>query len=100
MPVTVKDVEYVAALARLSLTDKEKEMYTHQLNGILAYMEQLNRLDTSKVEPLSHVIEGPGSTNVMRDDVVTASLPREEALGNAPDRTEKFFKVPTVRGER
>jgi len=97
MSVTIKDVEYVAGLARLSLTDAEKEMYTHQLNEILAYMEQLNRLDTSKVEPLSHVID---LTNVMRDDVVTPSLGREEALGNAPDRTEKFFKVPTVRGER
>jgi aspartyl-tRNA(Asn)/glutamyl-tRNA(Gln) amidotransferase subunit C len=100
MSVTTKDVEYVAALARLSLSEKEKEMYTGQLNEILAYMEQLNRLDTSKVEPLLHVIDGIGSTNVMRDDVVTPSLPREEALRNAPDRTEKFFKVPTVRGER
>ena len=97
MSVTIREVEYVAALARLSLTEKEKEMYTHQLNEILAYMEHLNRLDTSKVEPLLHVI---GQTNVMRDDTVTPSLPREEALGNAPDRTEKFFKVPTVRGER
>ncbi len=97
MSVTTKEVEYVAALARLSLSDKEKEMYTGQLNEILAYMEQLNRLDTSKVEPLLHVID---LTNVMRDDAVTPSLPREEALRNAPDRTEKFFKVPTVRGER
>ncbi len=100
MPVTTKDVEYVAALARLSLSDKEREMYTDQLNKILAYMEQLNKLDTSNVEPLLHVIEPISSTNVVRDDVVTPSLPREEALKNAPDRTEKFFKVPTVRGER
>jgi aspartyl-tRNA(Asn)/glutamyl-tRNA(Gln) amidotransferase subunit C len=95
--VTVKDVEYVAALARLSLDDREKEMYTHQLNEILAYVEQLNKLDTSAVEPLEHVID---LTNVTRDDAVTPSLPRGEALKNAPDRTEKFFKVPTVRGER
>lgn len=97
MSVTVKDVEYVAALARLSLSDREKELYTHQLNGILAYMEQLNRLDTSKVEPLEHVTD---LADVMRDDAVTPSLPREEALRNAPDRTEKFFRVPSVRGER
>lgn len=97
MSVTVKDVEYVAALARLSLSDREKELYTQQLNGILAYMEQLNRLDTSKVEPLEHVTD---LADVMRDDAVTPSLPREEALRNAPDRTEKFFRVPSVRGER
>ena len=97
MSVTVKDVEYVAALARLSLTDAEKEKYALQLNDILAYVEQLNRIDTTNVEPLSQVID---LTNVMRDDVVTPSLPREEALKNAPARTEKFFKVPTVRGER
>ena len=100
MSVTVKDVEYVAALARLSLSEVEKEMYTHQLNGILSYMEQLNKLDTTNVEPLSHMVDVTGSPNVMRDDVVTPSLPREVVLGNAPDRTEKFFKVPTVRGER
>jgi aspartyl-tRNA(Asn)/glutamyl-tRNA(Gln) amidotransferase subunit C len=95
--VTVKDVEYVAALARLSLSETEKERYTHQLNTILAYMEQLNKLDTSSVEPLEHVID---LTDVMRDDAVTPSLPRESAMKNAPDRTEKFFKVPTVRRER
>jgi aspartyl-tRNA(Asn)/glutamyl-tRNA(Gln) amidotransferase subunit C len=95
--VTVKDVEYVAALARLSLSETEKERYTHQLNTILAYMEQLNKLDTSSVEPLEHVID---LTDVMRDDAVTPSLPREAAMKNAPDRTEKFFKVPTVRRER
>jgi aspartyl-tRNA(Asn)/glutamyl-tRNA(Gln) amidotransferase subunit C len=97
MSVTVKDVEYVAALARLSLSEAEKVLYAAQLNGILAYVEQLNRIDTSNVEPLAQVIE---MTNVTRDDAVTQSLPREVALGNAPARTEKFFKVPTVRGDR
>ena len=96
MSVTVKDVEYVAALARLSLDDSEKQMFTHQLNEILAYVEQLNRLDTSKVKPLDHVID---LTDVMRDDAVTPSLRREDALRNAPDATEKFFRVPSVRGE-
>ena len=95
MSVTVKDVEYVAALARLSLNDAEKERYTRQLNTILAYMDQLNKLDTSAVEPLEHVID---LTDVMRDDAVTPSLGREAAMKNAPGRTEKFFKVPSVRG--
>ena len=97
MSVTIKDVEYVAALARLSLDDGEKQTFTHQLNEILAYVGQLNKLDTSKVEPLEHVID---LTDVMRDDAVTPCLTREEALRNAPDRTEKFFRVPSVRGER
>ncbi len=97
MSVTVKDVEYVAALARLSLSEDEKKMYAGQLNTILEYVEQLNRIDTTNVEPLAQVIE---MTNVMRDDAVTPSLPRDVALGNAPARTEKFFKVPTVRGDR
>ncbi len=97
MPVTVSDVEHVAALARLSFSEEEKLRLTHQLNAILEYMEQLNTLDTSKVEPLSHVIE---LSNVFRQDIVRPSLTQEEALLNAPAKTEKFFKVPKVIGER
>jgi aspartyl-tRNA(Asn)/glutamyl-tRNA(Gln) amidotransferase subunit C len=97
MSVTIKDVEHVAALARLSFTDEEKQKLTGELNAILAYMEQLNSLDTSSVEPLSHVIE---LKNVFRDDVRTESLPREEALKNSPAATEKFFRVPKVIGDR
>ena len=93
MPVTVKDVEYVAKLARLEFTQDEKEKFTHQLNEILGYMEKLNQLDTSNVEPLSHVVE---HTNVMREDKVSPSLPQEEVLQNAPDKTEKYLKVPRV----
>jgi aspartyl-tRNA(Asn)/glutamyl-tRNA(Gln) amidotransferase subunit C len=97
MSVTIKDVEHVAALARLSFTEEEKQKLTAQLNGILSYMEQLNTLDTSNVEPLSHVIE---LQNVFREDVLRPSLPREEALKNAPAHTEEFFKVPKVIGDR
>ncbi|RPH37559.1 Asp-tRNA(Asn)/Glu-tRNA(Gln) amidotransferase subunit GatC [bacterium] len=97
MPVTVQDVEHVAALARLSFTEEEKQKLTAQLNEILRYMEQLNTLDTSNVEPLSHVIE---LQNVFREDALRPSLPREEALKNAPAHTEEFFKVPKVIGER
>jgi len=95
MPVTIKDVEHVAKLARLEFSDEEKEKLTHQLNQILDYMDKLNELDTSNVEPLSHVIE---LKNVFREDVVTPSLTPEEALKNAPARTEKFFRVPKVIG--
>lgn len=97
MSVTIKDVEHVAELARLAFSDEEKQKLMKELNSILEYMEQLNSLDTSNVEPLSHVIE---LNNVFRDDTLKPTLPREEALKNAPAKTEKFFKVPKVIGDR
>jgi aspartyl-tRNA(Asn)/glutamyl-tRNA(Gln) amidotransferase subunit C len=97
MSVTIQDVEHVAALARLSFSEEEKQKLTAQLNEILRYMEQLNTLDTANIEPLSHVIE---LQNVFREDVQRPSLPREEALKNAPSKTEEFFKVPKVIGDR
>ena len=97
MAVTVKDVDHVATLARLSFTDEEKARLVAQLNQILAYMEQLNGLETGDVEPLSHVVE---LSNVFRDDVLRPSFPREEILKNAPAHTEKFFKVPKVISDR
>ena len=97
MAVTIKDVEHIAKLARLEFTEAEKEKFTHQLNQILAYIEKLNELDTTNVEPLSQVIE---LKNVFREDEVKSSYPREDMLKNAPSKTEKFFKVPKVIGER
>ena len=88
-----KDVEYVARLARLALTDAEIERMREQLNGILAYIEKLNELDTSDVEPTSHAVP---LVNVMRDDEAGPCLPREEALANAPDRAGEFFRVPRI----
>jgi aspartyl-tRNA(Asn)/glutamyl-tRNA(Gln) amidotransferase subunit C len=85
MAVTKKDVEYIAELAKLKFKDEELEKFT----------EQLNELDTTNVEPLSHPVEG---SNVFREDVVKPSIDREEALKNAPDRSELFFKVPKVIG--
>ncbi len=93
MAVTIKDVEHIAKLAKLEFNEDEKAKFTEQFNEILAFMEKLNELDTSKVEPLSHVIE---LQNVFRDDAVKQSLATEEALKNAPAKTEKFFKVPKV----
>lgn len=97
MSVTIKDVEHVAKLARLEFSEQEKEKLTHQMNTILEYMEKLEKINTSNVEPLSHVIE---LSNVMREDEVKPSLTQEEVLKNAPDRTEQFFKVPKVIGDR
>ncbi len=89
----MKDVDHIAKLAKLSFSEEEKSKFTEQFNQILSFMEKLNELDTSNVEPLSHVIE---LQNVLRDDEVRGSLPTEEALKNAPAKDEKFFKVPKV----
>ena len=97
MAITIKDVEHIAILAKLEFTDAEKEKFTHQMNQILEYMEQLNSLDTSKVEPLSHVIE---LSNVFRADEVKPGVSTEDALKNAPEKDEHYFKVPKVLSER
>jgi aspartyl-tRNA(Asn)/glutamyl-tRNA(Gln) amidotransferase subunit C len=88
-----KDVEHVARLARLALTDAEIETMRAQLNGILAYIEKLNALATDGVEPTSHAVP---MVNVMRDDAPGPCLPRDEALANAPDRAGEFFRVPRI----
>ena len=95
MSVTRKDVDHIATLARLEFSEAEKEQFTHQMNEILTYVEKLNELDTSNVEPLSHVIE---LNNVFREDVVQPSLPPATALQNAPSADIKHFKVPKVIG--
>jgi aspartyl-tRNA(Asn)/glutamyl-tRNA(Gln) amidotransferase subunit C len=97
MAVTITDVEHVATLARLSFTQQEKQKLIRELNQILDYMDQLNRLDTSHVEPLSHVVE---LANAFREDTPRPCLTQEETLRNAPARTEQFFRVPKVIGER
>lgn len=93
MSVTKKDVEHIAELARLKVDETELESYTDQLNQILTYVEKLNELDTENVEPLSHPVEG---SNVFRQDELKPCTPREEALKNAPEKDEEFFKVPKV----
>ncbi len=97
MAVTIHDVEHVASLARLRFSDEEKETLRVQLNRILEYMEQLNRLDTASVEPLSRVVE---ISNVLREDRPAPGVSRNEALQNAPARTGEFFKVPKVISDR
>jgi len=86
-------IDHLARLARLSLSDDEKKLFENQINGILSYMDKLNELDTANVEPTSHVIS---ISNVVRDDLPKASLDREDALMNAPDRTDKFYRVPKI----
>jgi aspartyl-tRNA(Asn)/glutamyl-tRNA(Gln) amidotransferase subunit C len=86
-------IDHLARLARLKLTGEEKTLYGDQLSGILHYMETLNGLDTAGIEPTSHVIS---ISNVMREDSARPSLDREEALRNAPDRTDAFYRVPKI----
>lgn len=93
MSIQTKDVEHVAKLARLHLTDEEREMFTEQLNAILQYAEKLNELDTEHIAPTTHVLH---LSNVMRDDVVEESLPLDKVFRNAPDEEDGQFKVPAV----
>ena len=88
-----EEIEHIAMLARLSLTEEEKELFGEQLSSILDYMEKLNELDTEHIEPTSHVLT---LSNVMREDAPRDSIPREDALSNAPDRTDKFYRVPKI----
>lgn len=95
MSVTKKDVEHIAKLSKLEFTEEEKEKFTHQFNDILSYMEQLNAVDTTGVEPLSQVV---ARENAFRKDEVTPSTPTADALKNAPSADDEYFKVPKVIG--
>jgi aspartyl-tRNA(Asn)/glutamyl-tRNA(Gln) amidotransferase subunit C len=91
--ISRKEVEHVANLARLTLTEEEAERYTKDLNAILEFAAKLNELDTSDVPPTSHATD---VKNVMREDVNRPSISREEALRNAPEHEDGQFKVPAV----
>jgi aspartyl-tRNA(Asn)/glutamyl-tRNA(Gln) amidotransferase subunit C len=93
MPLTREEVEYVAALARLGLSDAEITRLQGQLSSILEHIEAIDRLDTSAIPPTAQVIN---MTNVMRSDVVTDSLPREVVLKNAPRQADGFFEVHAI----
>jgi aspartyl-tRNA(Asn)/glutamyl-tRNA(Gln) amidotransferase subunit C len=91
--ISREEVEHVARLARLELTEEEKVRMTAQLDSILGYIDKLNELDTAQVEPTTTVIP---MVSVMREDVVRPSLSQEEALANAPDREDAYFRVPRI----
>lgn len=93
MKLSISDVEYVAKLARLDVSDAEKEKFTAQLNDILLYIDQLNELDTKGVQPMTHAI---AVTNAFREDKVADSLGTQKAIANAPDARGEFFRVPKV----
>ena len=94
---TLTDIDRVAHLARLALSDDEKQLFARQLGDILTYVEQLRSLDTSGIPPTSHPL---GTLGSMRDDERRPSLPRGEVLAQAPEPAADagLFKVPRVLG--
>ena len=95
MSVTTKDVSYIAELARLRFTDEEMVTMTSEINNILHYVENLNKVDTEGVEPLSSIHD---QINVLLEDVDLPSLASSTVLLNAPEKQDRFFKVPKVIG--
>ena len=87
------DVAYVAELARLELSEEEKALFQPQLESIVGYVEKISEVDVSGVEPMMH---GRELSNVFRADEVRPSMPREEALANAPARVGDEFLLPKI----
>ena len=99
MPITKTDVEKIAELARLELTQEETESFTEQLGSILSYIDKLNEIDTTDVEPMSHSTTAGGDTEyARRDDHSRPGLGQQLATENAPDAEAGYFKVPKVIG--
>lgn len=96
MGLSREAVRKVSLLARLRLSDAELDTMTGQLGRIVDYMDQLAELNTDGVEPMAHAVE---VRNVFRDDEVRPSLPRDEALANAPQHDGECYRVPAVLGE-
>ena len=93
MKITQEELEHVTHLARLTLSDQELETIRGQLDNILSYIDKLGELDTSGIEPTTHVFS---VNNAFREDVVTESLSRENSLANAPQQNNENFQVPKI----
>jgi aspartyl-tRNA(Asn)/glutamyl-tRNA(Gln) amidotransferase subunit C len=93
MEVTKQDVEKVAKLARLDVSEAEKDAFAKQLSQILTHIGKLNQYDTKGIEPTASVM---GQVNVFREDVVRPSLTTDKALANAPEREADGFCVPKI----
>lgn len=87
------EIDRVALLARLKLSEAEKGLFTKQVDGIIEYVDKLNELDTADVEPTAHVLP---IRNVFRKDELRKSLPRDKALQNAPAKDDGFYSVPKI----
>lgn len=97
MDITQEQVERVAKLARLDVSEGEKAALARQLSSILTYIDQLTALDTAGVAPMAAALP---IENVFRDDQVRPSLSQEQALANAPDHADGFFRVPKILDNR
>ena len=93
MAISRDEVHRIAKLANLDFTEEEYDRFTQQLSAILDYVATLDRLDTDDIEPTAQVA---GVAGTLRDDDVGGSIPREEALANAPEADRGLFKVPKV----
>lgn len=93
MPVSPEEVKHIAAHARLEFSEEQLGQVAAEMGRILEYMGHLNELDTEGVEPMSHVNEQVGTT---REDKIVVRIGRDEALSNAPDHDDKYFRVPKV----
>jgi len=96
MKISREDVLKVAALANLELTAEEVEMYRGQLDDILTYIDKLNELDTSAVEPMAQVVAASGNESALREDAVVHTEVAAEVLRGAPDPAPPYFRVPRV----
>lgn len=93
MPLTISEVEHIAELAKLSLTDAEKTLYRDQLSAILDYAAAIQRIDTSAILPTATVLP---LRNVLRDDNAEPSMPQQDVLANAPDAADGCFRVKAI----
>ncbi|MCX7796218.1 MAG: Asp-tRNA(Asn)/Glu-tRNA(Gln) amidotransferase subunit GatC [bacterium] len=93
--LSIEEVIHIERLARLKLTDKEREIYRNQLNDVLNYAAKLDEIDTSNVPPMYHVLP---VTNVLREDIPRNNFSLEDALNNAPLKEEGFFVIPPILG--
>ena len=96
MKISREDVLKVAALANLELTDAEVDAYRGQLDDILSYIDKLNALDTSEVEPMTQVVAASGNDSALREDVMVRADILTEVLQGAPDPSGPYFRVPRV----
>lgn len=87
------DIEHLAKLARLKLTDAEKELFSKQMGTVIKYIEKLSELDTKNVEPTAHVL---GLNNVFRDDAVTKPLTVQDPINDSPAHSKGHYEVPKI----
>jgi aspartyl-tRNA(Asn)/glutamyl-tRNA(Gln) amidotransferase subunit C len=96
MPLDRDQVRHVAMLARLGLEPGDEEFYAEQLSGILAHIDRLQEVDTDDIPPTAQVVE---VTNPLREDIPRPGLTQQEALANAPQAVDGFFRVPSIQEE-